>query len=583
MKCSVPEVEEPSAADNIPEDVAALYSWAKLQGAKYRDYSASRREQRAQSRYRAAKALLEKELTAQKEAESAVQRAEQAALIVQVVVHAADDHEGSDSQADLLQSVEAAAQKAAAERVEAARCAAATAQATVLALREQREIAEAHSSAQQQAEIYAKSELRRRELAGPQPYPVIAGESTSWSLSPAEPSSKQQFLQLDMRVNESGGDAVGLDFEPVLKNPGAKPLAPLEVVGETIDIAAGEADPANLFTDAERDTDAEREPRSPAWLSISTVRDRALASSPIALEYPLSAPEGDTLQDSREKVAARWYALKEVFDSSAAAPAALPPVQAANRSAPIVAVFSIAGGVGKTTLVSTLGRALAMRGEKVMLADTTSRGILPLYFGVPALRSAQVRVSDPPVHGTGQPISLVAYDLSNRDGTERYPQLKTQEIVAKAHGNQRLLVDLATDSDWLLRQIVKLHPVVLVPVTPEMSSVVSLAQIETRLSSMTDSEGRPPQSFYLLNRFDPALPLHLDIREVFRRKLGDRLLPFAIRDSPAIGEALAEGVTVVDYAAGGPVLSDFTDVASWLCSVSPPSAELLEDPRWGEQ
>ncbi len=48
-----------------PEDVAVLYSWANLQGAKYRDFSASRREYRAQVRYRAAKALYERELLAQ--------------------------------------------------------------------------------------------------------------------------------------------------------------------------------------------------------------------------------------------------------------------------------------------------------------------------------------------------------------------------------------------------------------------------------------------------------------------------------------------------------------------------------------
>ncbi len=54
--------------------------------------------------------------------------------------------------------------------------------------------------------------------------------------------------------------------------------------------------------------------------------------------------------------------------------------------------------------------------------------------------------------------------------------------------------------------------------------------------------------FYLLNGFDASLPLHLDVREVLRGKLGERLLPFAVRRSPAVSEALAEGMTVIDYA-----------------------------------
>ena len=34
---------------------------------------------------------------------------------------------------------------------------------------------------------------------------------------------------------------------------------------------------------------------------------------------------------------------------------------------------------------------------------------------------------------------------------------------------------------------------------------------------------------YVLNQFDSSLPLHLDVREVLREQLGDRLLPFVIR------------------------------------------------------
>ncbi len=50
------EIPEEALAET-PEDVAILYSWANLQGAKYRDFSASRREYRAQVRHRAAEDL----------------------------------------------------------------------------------------------------------------------------------------------------------------------------------------------------------------------------------------------------------------------------------------------------------------------------------------------------------------------------------------------------------------------------------------------------------------------------------------------------------------------------------------------
>src|ERR1700742_801693 len=72
---STDRTEDPAVAET-PEDVAVLYSWANLHGAKYRDFSASRREYRAQMRRQAAEAQREAELKAQAEAEAAAASAE---------------------------------------------------------------------------------------------------------------------------------------------------------------------------------------------------------------------------------------------------------------------------------------------------------------------------------------------------------------------------------------------------------------------------------------------------------------------------------------------------------------------------
>jgi len=37
--------------------------------------------------------------------------------------------------------------------------------------------------------------------------------------------------------------------------------------------------------------------------------------------------------------------------------------------------------VGKTSVVATLGRALAALGERMLLVDTASFGLLPFFFG----------------------------------------------------------------------------------------------------------------------------------------------------------------------------------------------------------
>src|SRR5258708_3594052 len=129
------EIDDQTTADNTPEDVAVLYSWANLQGAKYRDYSASRRENRAQARYCAAKALLERELTAQTEAEASAAQAEREAFAAEAVALSQTDHNQA-ARIESLRSAEVAARKVATERVEVARRAEAAAHATMLAVRE---------------------------------------------------------------------------------------------------------------------------------------------------------------------------------------------------------------------------------------------------------------------------------------------------------------------------------------------------------------------------------------------------------------------------------------------------------------
>jgi len=61
---------------STPEDVATLYSWANLHGAKYRDFSASRAQAREEARLRVEEALAEERRRQEEEAER--QRQEEA-------------------------------------------------------------------------------------------------------------------------------------------------------------------------------------------------------------------------------------------------------------------------------------------------------------------------------------------------------------------------------------------------------------------------------------------------------------------------------------------------------------------------
>jgi cellulose synthase operon protein YhjQ len=322
-------------------------------------------------------------------------------------------------------------------------------------------------------------------------------------------------------------------------------------------------------------------PSGPAWLyapPVPTVQKPMMFQPP-----PAQSSVADTLQHSRERVAARWFALKGVFEQPGQEEPEIAPVRQKEIRTPVLAVFSLAGGVGKTSLVATVGRALSSMGEKVLLTDTTSHGLLPFYFGASELRPGTVRTFSPPSGSTDAPIYLVSYDVDQKGGDEAVQDLLTEEILENSRGTHRILLDLTASSSWIIRRMAPMSPTILVPVAPDMNSVISLQTIEKFFHGVNDGDGRPLQPFYVLNQFDTSLPLHLDVREVLRRQLGERLLPFVIRRAPAVSEALAEGMTVIDYAPDAAVAEDYLNVATWLRTVAAPATAGFRNVRWSER
>jgi cellulose synthase operon protein YhjQ len=600
-----------------PEDVAILYSWANLHGAKYRDFSASRREYRAQIRHRAAEETRLAELEAKAQAEAAAAHAEQVAREAERVARSAGALDGLVDRERALYEAEAAARRAAQERVEAARRAEAAAEAEAEARRQAREIVEAHVSAQRQAANWHDSEIRHRLLAGPQPVPagslddpyeepehIFEPERTLETASapvdveyarrlveeremfaPRTSGERRAYRErLEVRRRPQGyRPDLESGWRPAYRNGSALVTPEWSSVGLPQNSApaivgtpyAGAISAAAIAASAV----------GPAWLYGESSKPHGESLKLIEAStkpVPPPAPVADTLQYSRERVAARWFALKGAFDPGQQ-PTAPPPVEPAPEPRlPLLGVFSLAGGVGKTSLLATLGRALSSVGEKVLLADTTSHGLLPFYFGASELRAGVVRTFSPPAGSLDAPIHLVSYDVGA--ATDLAAQtLLAESLVHNAAGTQRLLLDLAANSGWLLGRLSPLKPTVLVPLAPDMNSVLSLRAVERYLRAVGEAQGHPLRPYYVINQFDAALPLHLDVREVLRRQLGERLLPFVIRRSPAISEALAEGMTVIDYAPDAAVVTDYRNVASWLRSLAAPAGPVARNSRWSER
>jgi cellulose synthase operon protein YhjQ len=193
-----------------------------------------------------------------------------------------------------------------------------------------------------------------------------------------------------------------------------------------------------------------------------------------------------------------------------------------------------------------------------------------------------MRTFSPPVGSADAPVHLLSFDLLDKVGDLEAQDKLAEELARNAQGMQRVLVDLPASVPWVLKRLAKMNAMVVVPMKPDMSSVISLNAVEKFFADVTDANGKPVHPRYVLNGFDSSQPLHLDVREVLRQQLGDRLLPFVIRRSPAVSEALAEGMTVMDYAPETPVAGDVTNLASWVRTQAAP-ARGFRKARWSEQ
>jgi cellulose biosynthesis protein BcsQ len=300
------------------------------------------------------------------------------------------------------------------------------------------------------------------------------------------------------------------------------------------------------------------------------------AAAPRRERQPL-APDG---------VLTRWFALQTVFSTAdGTVPTPPAPQMSSGQLPPMVAVFSLAGGVGKTCLVATLGRALSTLGEHVLLADTAAYGLLPFYFGSRDSKPGVVRTfsspADPADRGEGE---APVYVLNLEPGC--YPSGGGQQdallgaLVQDGRGASRILVDIATASREVTARLLLLRPTVLVPLHPDISSLASLVSLEAFLA---DRNHGAAETFYVLNQFDAALPLHQDMRKMLQQQLGDRLLPLVLRRSPAVSEALAEGMTVIDYAPRSAAAEDYRALAGWLRDFAAPAIVGYGGVRWSER
>jgi cellulose synthase operon protein YhjQ len=320
---------------------------------------------------------------------------------------------------------------------------------------------------------------------------------------------------------------------------------------------------------------------------VSGASERSLVPEPFSGPTSAAARPMEHHRQSEVALSPRWYALHSLWKPSQRMENSAETTLNVSRPSSLL-VLSVAGGVGKTCLVATLGRALAALGERVLLADTAECGLLPFYYGSRTYSTGVMRTFTPPGSSThfpnaggetGAPIRILNLPAAQPRDTGAGPDSMLEDLLRDGQMAARILVDVATGNRDSISRLLNLGTPMLVPILPDMSSVASLPLLQ---SVLAEAANTPAAVFYLLNQFDESIPLHIDVRALLEEELGDRLLPLVLRRSSVVSEALAEGMTVLDYAPESDAAEDYRNLALWLRNVSGPPRKHHGSGRWSE-
>ena len=290
------------------------------------------------------------------------------------------------------------------------------------------------------------------------------------------------------------------------------------------------------------------------------------ASGNQARTYPseITARQRDTLQPGSRAVQPRAEEARNsraisILDASNSATKS--GREGLPAKASITCWHSASGGTGKTTVLATLARIYSLSGKNVVLMDESPQTLLPFYFG------------GRPQAGRGSRFAALQ---EAHNGSVQIVRRENEQAGWLAKG----LADFSSSVDHILVDscpvmlqdpaLAAAEPASIVVLACDMSSALT---VRHTLATFKEQEGRIGSPLFVLNRFDSASALHDEIRTWMTRQLGDRLLPTTIRRAEETAEAMAEGLTVIDFAPNSPVAQDFLALAETLQQLVRPAAE----------
>jgi cellulose synthase operon protein YhjQ len=239
----------------------------------------------------------------------------------------------------------------------------------------------------------------------------------------------------------------------------------------------------------------------------------------------------------------------------------------------IIALVSPTGGAGRTSLAIAAATQLNMLGRNVTLVQADPINNIEFQLGYTS-RSArglgQALLQGGPLEQHVNTCDAgfrllpfgevtIAQQLAIDRVLMEHPKRLTELFQEKTFdSNAVVIIDLPRWPAPWCQSIMALSDLNLITLVPDSASILG---IDTLLPHLLESRGA---SYFLMNRFDSAKVLHLDLWTLCKMKLSHRLLPFYLHEDQALAESLAAGLALADYAPRSQLVEDQQKLCNWI-------------------
>lgn len=241
----------------------------------------------------------------------------------------------------------------------------------------------------------------------------------------------------------------------------------------------------------------------------------------------------------------------------------------------VVALVSVNGGVGRSTLATALSSGLQRSGESVLTLELDPQNALRHHFGVDAdvpglgrisLQNAPWDQIRQPGYAGCQLITFGDTDTRQQENLQRWlqhePDWLAQRLAAlNLSARHTVIIDTPAGNNVYFHQALSVADVVLVIAQADAASLGTLDQLDVLLAPHLARE-QPPRVHFVLNQLDEGNAFCLDMAEAFKQRLGRA--PLEVHRDIAISEALAFGTDPLDNQATSLAAYDINDLCRLL-------------------